>query len=160
MVIRLGRNGRFLACSLYPEHKETRPLPGEEPETAAVEGVGEACPTCGEGTLVAKRGRFGVFAGCSRYPDCDYIHRTGPPPPPPLPFEVTCPTCGEGTLDGAPRAAHRQRLLGLLALPQVRLHDQLRAARRAPRRGRRRRWRARTRAGICLRCGASIDAAR
>ena len=28
MVIRLGRNGRFLACSLYPEHKETRPLPG------------------------------------------------------------------------------------------------------------------------------------
>ena len=30
MVIRLGRNGRFLACSLYPEHKESRPLPGEE----------------------------------------------------------------------------------------------------------------------------------
>src|SRR5436190_8193023 len=30
MVIRLGRNGRFLACSLYPEHKETRPLPGDE----------------------------------------------------------------------------------------------------------------------------------
>src|SRR4029453_12403764 len=47
MVIRLGRNGRFLACSLYPEHKETRPLPGEEAETAAVEGVGEVCPQCG-----------------------------------------------------------------------------------------------------------------
>ena len=31
MVIRLGRNGRFLACSKYPEHKESRPLPGEEP---------------------------------------------------------------------------------------------------------------------------------
>jgi len=98
MVIKLGRNGRFLACSLYPEHKETRPLPGEEPEAVAVEGVGETCPKCGEGTLVAKRGRFGAFAGCSRYPDCDYIRKTGPPPPPPLEFEVECPKCGQGQL--------------------------------------------------------------
>ena len=98
MVIRLGRNGRFLACSLYPEHKETRPLPGEEAETAAVEGVGEPCPQCGQGELVAKRGRFGPFAGCSRYPDCNYIRKSGPPPPEPLPFDVTCPKCGEGKL--------------------------------------------------------------
>jgi DNA topoisomerase I len=98
MVIRLGRNGRFLACSTYPDHKESRPLPGEEAELPAVEGVGQPCPKCGEGTLVAKRGRFGVFAGCSRYPDCDHIHRTGPPPPPSLPFEVACPKCGEGRL--------------------------------------------------------------
>ena len=105
MVIRLGRNGRFLACSLYPEHKETRPIPGEEPELPALEGVGETCPKCGEGTLVGKRGRFGAFAGCSRYPDCDYIHRTGPPPPPALPFEVECPRCGKGQL--ATRRARR-----------------------------------------------------
>jgi DNA topoisomerase I len=98
MVIRLGRNGRFLACSLYPEHKETRPLPGEEQEAPSVEGVGETCPECGQGTLVAKRGRFGAFAGCSRYPDCRYIHKTGPPPPEQLPFEVTCAKCGEGHL--------------------------------------------------------------
>ncbi len=38
MVIRLGRNGRFLACSLYPEHKETRPLPGEDPEAQVLAG--------------------------------------------------------------------------------------------------------------------------
>jgi DNA topoisomerase I len=98
MVIRLGRNGRFLACSLYPEHKETRPLPGEEQEAPQVEGAGETCPECKEGTLVAKRGRFGPFAGCSRYPDCGYIHRTGPPPPEQLPFEVACVKCGEGHL--------------------------------------------------------------
>ena len=42
MVIRLGRNGRFLACSLFPEHKESRPLPGDEPPP--LEGTGETCP--------------------------------------------------------------------------------------------------------------------
>jgi DNA topoisomerase I len=96
MVIRLGRNGRFLACSLYPEHKESRPLPGEEPPK--LEGEGEPCPKCGEGTLVSRRGRFGPFVGCSRYPDCDYIKREGPPPPDPLPFEVVCPKNNDGTL--------------------------------------------------------------
>jgi DNA topoisomerase I len=96
MVIRLGRNGRFLACSKYPEHKETRPLPGEEP--APMEGEGETCPQCGEGTLVARRGRFGPFVGCSRYPDCGYIRKDGPPPPEQLPFEVICPKNHDGHL--------------------------------------------------------------
>ena len=103
MVIRLGRNGRFLACSLYPEHKESRPLPGDEPPPQ--EGTGEVCPKCGEGTLVGKNGRFGPFVGCSRYPDCDYIKKDGPPPPDPLPFEVTCPKNNDGHL--VPRRARR-----------------------------------------------------
>jgi DNA topoisomerase I len=103
MVIRLGRNGRFLACSLYPEHKESRPLPGDEPPPQ--EGTGEVCPKCGEGTLVGKRGRFGPFVGCSRYPECDYIRKEGPPPPDPLPFEVTCPKNRDGHL--VPRRARR-----------------------------------------------------
>jgi DNA topoisomerase I len=103
MVIRLGRNGRFLACSLYPEHKESRPLPGEEPPPQ--EGTGEVCPKCGEGTLVGKNGRFGPFVGCSRYPDCDYIKKDGPPPPDPLPFEVICPKNKDGLL--VPRRARR-----------------------------------------------------
>jgi DNA topoisomerase-1 len=103
MVIRFGRNGRFLACSLYPEHKETRPLPEDEPPPQ--EGEGEVCPKCGEGTLVGKRGRFGPFVGCSRYPDCDYIKKDGPPPPEPLPFEVTCPKNNDGHL--VPRRARR-----------------------------------------------------
>ena len=103
MVIRLGRNGRFLACSLYPEHRESRPLPGDEPPPQ--EGTGEVCPKCGEGTLVGKNGRFGPFVGCSRYPDCDYIKKEGPPPPAPLPFEVTCPKNRDGHL--VPRRARR-----------------------------------------------------
>ena len=137
MVIRLGRNGRFLACSLYPEHKESRPLPGEEEAGPILPGVGEACPKCGPtdgGVLAAKRGRFGPFVGCSRYPDCDYIKKDGPPPPEPLPFEVACPKCGEGRLTPAPRPSDRLSLLGLLALSEMRLHDLARAARRHPRR--------------------------
>jgi DNA topoisomerase-1 len=115
MVIRLGRYGEFLACSLYPEHKETRPLPGDpgSPEaiaaavadgtaaTGAMAGVGEICPKCGAehgGTLALKRGRFGPFVGCTRYPECDYIRKEGPPPPDPLAFEVACPRCREGHL--------------------------------------------------------------
>jgi len=96
MVIRLGRNGRFLACSLFPEHKESRPLPGDEAPPQA--GEGEVCPECGEGTLVGKNGRFGPFVGCSRYPDCTFIKKEGPPPPDPLPFEVICPKNGDGHL--------------------------------------------------------------
>ena len=103
MVIRLGRNGRFLACSLFPEHKESRPLPGEEPPPQA--GEGEVCPDCGEGTLVGKRGKFGPFVGCSRYPDCTFIKKDGPPPPDPLPFEVACPKNNDGHL--VPRRARR-----------------------------------------------------
>ena len=96
MVIRLGRNGKFLACSTFPEHKETRPLPGDE--TPVLEGDGEVCPQCGEGTLATRRGRFGAFVGCSRYPDCTYIRKDGPPPPDQLPFEVVCPKNGDGIL--------------------------------------------------------------
>jgi DNA topoisomerase I len=96
MVIRLGRNGKFLACTLYPEHKETRPLPGEE--APKLEGDGDPCPQCGEGTLATKRGKFGAFVGCSRYPDCTYIRKDGPPPPDQLPFEVTCPKNADGHL--------------------------------------------------------------
>jgi len=112
MVIRLGRNGRFLACSLYPEHKESRPIPGEEPDLPDLPGVGEPCPTCGEadgGVLAAKRGRFGPFVGCNRYPDCAYIKKDGPPPPEQLPFRVACPRCGEGHL-----VARRARRTGSL----------------------------------------------
>ncbi len=103
MVIRLGRNGRFLACSLFPEHKESRPLPGDEAPPQA--GEGEVCPQCGEGTLVGKNGRFGPFVGCSRYPDCTYIKKEGPPPPEPLGFEVPCPKNNDGHL--VPRRARR-----------------------------------------------------
>ena len=154
MVIRLGRNGRFLACSMYPEHKETRPLPGDEPPPQ--EGEGEPCPKCGEGVLASKRGRFGPFLGCSRYPDCDYIRREGPPAPEPLPFEVICPKNRDGHL--VPRRARQSGNVfwGCSAYPRcdyttnfeplgaVHDADEGPVARKADR-------------GLCLVCGADVE---
>jgi DNA topoisomerase I len=79
MLKRFGRNGWFLGCSGYPECKHTMPLPGEETDASAPElpGVGELCPECGTGHLVARRGRFGPFVGCDRYPDCRHIKKDG-----------------------------------------------------------------------------------
>ncbi len=73
MVIRLGRNGQFLACSGYPDCEATRDL---TPELAAQYGSAaapevpeQACEKCGK-PMVVKRGRFGYFLACSGYPEC------------------------------------------------------------------------------------------
>ena len=151
MVIRLGRYGEFLACSMYPEHKETRELPGADGREPGASAVGldgtpakpaaaEACPRCGEaegGVLVARRGRFGPFMGCSRYPDCDYIKKDGPPPPDPLAFDVACPTCHQGKL--TTRRARRTGSLfwGCSRYPKCDYTTSHEPLGRRPRRGRR-----------------------
>ena len=77
----------------YLDDREPRRPRGEEiPE---MPGVGEVCPLCNEGHLVAKRGRFGPFVGCDRYPECRYIKKS---PPPESEQFGTCPQCGQGTV--------------------------------------------------------------
>ena len=79
MVIKRGRFGKFLACSGYPECKNTRPL---------VVSTGVTCPKCREGEVVEKHSRKGrVFWGCNRYPDCNYSVWNRP-------VRATCPRCG------------------------------------------------------------------
>jgi DNA topoisomerase-1 len=63
LIVRWGRNGRFMACSGYPECRYTKPVGDEE----KVEG--EVCDKCGR-DMVLKIGRFGRFLACSGYPDC------------------------------------------------------------------------------------------
>lgn len=70
MVIKWGRNGRFLACSAYPECRSTRPLA----EEAAKSKTDEKCDKCGS-AMVIKSGRFGRFLACSAYPDCKTTKR-------------------------------------------------------------------------------------
>ena len=81
MVVRWGRNGQFLACSGYPECKNTRPL--EEPPPP--EETDEKCEQCGS-PMVIKRGRFGEFLACSRYPECKFTK--------PISTGVPCPEDG------------------------------------------------------------------
>ncbi len=74
MVVKWGRNGQFLACSGYPECKNTKPFVRTENgaiEAAPEETTDEICPKCGSG-MVVKRGRFGKFLACSRYPECNH----------------------------------------------------------------------------------------
>ncbi|OGY45055.1 MAG: DNA topoisomerase I [Candidatus Buchananbacteria bacterium RIFCSPHIGHO2_02_FULL_38_8] len=94
MVIKVGRFGRFLACTGYPECKNTKPLNGENGEPPAPpEKTGEKCPECGS-ELVKRKGRYGEFVGCSNYPKCRYIKKE------PVQEFGTCPQCGKGKIVG------------------------------------------------------------
>jgi DNA topoisomerase-1 len=74
MTVKWGRNGQFLACSGYPDCKNTKPFTRNENgevQEAAEETTDELCPKC-QSPMVIKRGRFGKFLACSKYPDCKH----------------------------------------------------------------------------------------
>jgi DNA topoisomerase-1 len=90
MVIKWGRNGEFLACSGYPDCKNTREFSRKEDGTIEITPqatTDEKCETCGAPMLV-KRGRFGEFLACSRYPECKTTR--------PISLGVGCPRPGCG----------------------------------------------------------------
>jgi DNA topoisomerase I len=89
LVIKLGRYGKFIGCSNWPDCSYIRNLDGQERKEPEL--LEETCPECGK-SLAKKWGRFGPFIGCTGYPECRYIKReeqkTG----------VKCPKCGQGDL--------------------------------------------------------------
>lgn len=85
LVIKLGRRGKFLACTNYPECRFTRSLPGEEQEKEEL--LDEKCPECGN-QLQRRFGRYGPFIGCSTYPECKYIKKRKAEP-----TGAPCPRC-------------------------------------------------------------------
>ncbi len=88
MVIKWGKNGKFIACSNYPACKNTRNIEqGEGVERSAKGGemTDTVCPKCGKNMLI-KHGRFGRFLGCSGYPDCKHTM--------PISLGVKCPQEG------------------------------------------------------------------
>ncbi len=92
MVIKMGRFGKFLACSGYPECKNTKEIPKENAEGGAhADETDEICEKCGK-PMVIKTGRYGKFLSCSGYPECKNIK--------PIPVKhnkskIPCPTgCG------------------------------------------------------------------
>ena len=104
MVKKWGRYGTFLACSGYPECRNTRQLAGEGEGMPEVDEAvaAEVCPVdVGHGTMVVKKGRFGPFLACSRYPDCKATRRLVRGEGGRLQLEVVkpldenCPDCGK-----------------------------------------------------------------
>ncbi len=93
LTIRLGRRGRFIGCSGFPDCDYTRSL-GEDKEPEAPETIeGRVCPQCSS-QLIVRQGRYGKFIGCSNYPTCKFIE----PLEKPADTGVQCPECKQGTL--------------------------------------------------------------
>ncbi len=88
LVFKLGKYGKFLSCSDYPECEYAKPL-NNSGESLSDEEFGE-CPNCEDGKFILKQGRFGKFLACSNYPKCKttkpYLEKIG----------IKCPKCGEG----------------------------------------------------------------
>ncbi|CVY05041.1 type I DNA topoisomerase [Staphylococcus hominis] len=65
MVIKMGRYGKFMACSNFPDCRNTK---------AIVKTIGVTCPKCKDGDVVERKSKKNrLFYGCSNYPECDFI---------------------------------------------------------------------------------------
>ncbi|MCQ6265782.1 type I DNA topoisomerase [Fictibacillus sp. WQ 8-8] len=80
MVFKMGRYGKFMACSNFPECRNTKPI---------VKDTGVECPECHEGTIVERKSKKRrIFYGCSRYPECEFVSWDKP-------VGRTCPKCSK-----------------------------------------------------------------
>ncbi|MCI1857880.1 MAG: type I DNA topoisomerase [Sporolactobacillus sp.] len=79
MVYKMGRFGKFLACSNFPACRNTKPI---------LKKTGVRCPKCGKGEVVERRSKkHRLFYGCDRYPECDFVSWDKP-------IARHCPKCG------------------------------------------------------------------
>lgn len=77
-VYKMGRFGKFLACSGFPDCRNTKPI---------IIDTGVACPTCKDGQIVERRSKKGrIFYGCNQYPECEFVSWDKPAAKP-------CPVC-------------------------------------------------------------------
>lgn len=80
MVIKMGRFGKFMACSNFPDCRNTK---------AIVKEIGVTCPKCKQGQVVERKSKKNrIFYGCSRYPECDFLSWDKP-------ISRPCPKCGD-----------------------------------------------------------------
>lgn len=91
---RLGKRGRFIGCTGYPDCDYTKDLADTTSATTEPEVIeGRACPECAH-PLHVKTGRYGRFIGCSNYPNCKFIE----PLEKPVDTAVKCPKCQSATI--------------------------------------------------------------
>jgi DNA topoisomerase-1 len=78
MVYKMGRYGKFMACSNFPECRNTKPI---------VKQIGVECPSCNEGNIVERKSKKKrTFYGCDRFPECDFVSWDKP-------IARKCPKC-------------------------------------------------------------------
>ncbi|MCM3025578.1 type I DNA topoisomerase [Bacillus safensis] len=78
MVYKMGRYGKFMACSNFPDCRNTKPI---------VKDIGVKCPTCHEGNIVERKSKKRrIFYGCDRFPECEFVSWDKP-------IERKCPKC-------------------------------------------------------------------
>lgn len=78
MVFKMGRYGKFMACSNFPDCRNTK---------AIVKDIGVTCPKCKEGNIIERKSKKKrLFYGCDQYPGCDFISWDKPLP-------RNCPKC-------------------------------------------------------------------
>ena len=112
MVIKSGRYGRFLACTGYPECKNTRPVETEEERALrerVSEDVDEFCEKC-ERPMVVKTGRNGRFLACSGYPECKNAK--------PFLVGVDCPECGGDLAERKQKGRNGRIFYGCVNYPE------------------------------------------
>ncbi|EMT46913.1 MULTISPECIES: type I DNA topoisomerase [Anoxybacillus] len=79
MVYKMGRFGKFIACSNFPQCRNTK---------AIVKDIGVKCPRCHEGNIVERKSKKKrMFYGCDRFPACDFVSWDKP-------INRPCPKCG------------------------------------------------------------------
>lgn len=94
LSIRLGRRGKFIGCTGFPDCDYTRDVNGDGSEEKAQEIIADRkCPEC-QHDLVVRTGKYGKFIGCSNYPNCKFIE----PLEKPKDTNVTCPECKQGKI--------------------------------------------------------------
>ena len=94
LAIRLGKRGRFIGCTAYPECDFTQDMAANAGDVVEPEVVADRpCPECSH-PLHVKSGRYGRFIGCSNYPNCKFIE----PLEKPADTTVKCPKCQDSTI--------------------------------------------------------------
>jgi DNA topoisomerase I len=96
MIIKWGRNGRFMACNGYPGCRNSKPLPEDQEKHQHLAGM--KCELCG-GDMLVRSSKFGTFMGCSNYPACKNTK--------PISMGIKCPKCSTG--DVIERKTKRKR---------------------------------------------------
>ena len=93
MVIKLGRYGKFYACSNFPDCRHTQ---------AIVKEIGVECPKCHQGQIIERKTkRNRLFYGCNRYPECDFTSWDKP-------VGRSCPKCGQYLVEKKVRGGGKQ----------------------------------------------------